>query len=81
MYHFVADVLTIRSLRSRKMDPEVTSIASEPLLSLDRDIDTFVRDFKIDDSISDIFAMDEEPKTPKSKQVMSSSYVNKLKHR
>ncbi|XP_071098188.1 uncharacterized protein [Haliotis cracherodii] len=62
------DVLTIRSLRSRKMDPEVTSIASEPLLSLDRDIDTFVRDFKIDDSISDIFAMDEEPKTPKSKQ-------------
>ncbi|XP_067653036.1 uncharacterized protein [Haliotis asinina] len=62
------DVLTIRSLRSRKMDPEVTSIASEPLLSLDRDIDTFVRDFKIDDSISDIFAMEEEPKTTKSKQ-------------
>ncbi|XP_046571442.1 uncharacterized protein LOC124279650 [Haliotis rubra] len=62
------DVLTIRSLRSRKMDPEVTSIASEPLLSLDRDIDTFVRDFKIDDSISDIFAMEEEPKPTKSKQ-------------
>ncbi|XP_021362475.1 uncharacterized protein LOC110456212 isoform X2 [Mizuhopecten yessoensis] len=80
------DILTIQSMQERYSDSEKTEVSNDSFVDValvtDQDFENFVREFPIDDSISECFASDNFNSAPapvNSKYRQSQPRPNKLK--
>ncbi|XP_033724943.1 LOW QUALITY PROTEIN: uncharacterized protein LOC117314942 [Pecten maximus] len=80
------DILTIQSMHERYSDSEKTEVSNESFVDValvtDKDFENFVREFPIDDSISECFAtnsLDGAPSSINSNYRQSQPRPNKLK--